>query len=529
MKTRNAALTIGTTLAVALSGHPADDALTEARLVPVRKYIKDGWTTLTRGPKDIVRAAPDPKLHLPPGTPWPVYVSAREDRAKVERELTAQLSADERKQIDLRVLPKDPLSVTEHGLLYLPHPYVVPGGRFNEMYGWDSYFIQVGLLLDGETDKARDLVENFLYEIDHYGTILNANRTYFLSRSQPPFLTRMLLGVYEKTHDRKWLAAAWPAVEKYYAFWTTEPHLDPTTGLSRYYDLGETPGAEVLSDEKDAEGRTHYDRAREYYKTHQVPDYDVTRFYDAKRDALTPLFYRGDRSMRESGFDPSSRFGPFSVDIVHHVPVCLNALLFVMEEDAARIAGEIGEDAAPWKARAGKRRAAFDRYLWDEQAGLYRDYNFETGKRRDYLFATTYYPLWAGLASPEQAKRVLAGAARLEAPGGVLTSAEKSGNQWDAPFGWAPLQIVAVDGLRRYGHREAADRLARAFVGTVVKEFEEHGKILEKYDVVRRESDVEAGIRFGYSANQVGFGWTNAAVLDLWTGLAPASPGPAKP
>jgi alpha,alpha-trehalase len=125
---------------------------------------------------------------------------------------------------------------------------------------------------------------------------------------------------------------------------------------------------------------------------------------------------------------------------------------------------------------------------------------------------------------------VLLGAARLEAPGGVLTSTERSGNQWDAPFGWAPLQIVAVDGLRRYGHREAADRLARAFVGTVVKEFEEHGKILEKYDVVRRESDVEAGIRFGYSANQVGFGWTNAAVLDLLAGLAATAPSPsAKP
>jgi hypothetical protein len=341
MKTWNGALT-GLLLAVAAAAAAADDTLSDARLAPVRKYIKEGWTTLTRGPRDIVRAAPDPKLHLPPGTPWPVYVSAREDRAKVERELTARLSPAERRQIALRVLPKDPLSVTEHGLLYLPHPYVVPGGRFNEMYGWDSYFIQVGLLLDGETDKARALAENFLYEIDHYGTILNANRTYFLSRSQPPFLTRMLLGVYDKTGDRQWLAAAWPAVEKYYAFWTTEPHLEPQTGLSRYYDLADTPGAEVVSDEKDAEGRTHYDRAREYYKTHRVADYDVSRFYDAKKDRLTPLFYRGDRSMRESGFDPSSRFGPFSVDIVHHVPVCLNALLFVMEEDAARIARPLG-------------------------------------------------------------------------------------------------------------------------------------------------------------------------------------------
>jgi len=512
------------TLAALAAG--ADEALTPERLAPVRKYIKDGWTTLTRSSRDIVNAAPDPKLHLAPGQPWPVYLSAREDRARVEKELSGALTPEQRATIELRVLPADPLSVKEHGLLYLPHPYVVPGGRFNEMYGWDSYFIQVGLLQDDEVDKAKDLVDNFVYEIDHYGTILNANRTYFLSRSQPPFLTRMILGVYERTHDREWLRATWPSVEKYYAFWTNAPHLVPSLGLSRYYDLGKGPGAEVLSDEKDAEGRTHYDRAREYYKTHTVTDYDVARFYDAKRDTLTDLFYKGDRSMRESGFDPSSRFGPFSVDIVHYAPVCLNALLFVMEEDAARIAGELGRpDAKEWTARASRRRAAVDRYLWDEKAGVYRDYNFERRQRRDYPFATTFYPLWAGLATPAQAKRVLGSLKALEAPGGVLTSTNASGNQWDAPFGWAPLQIIAVDGLRRYGHREAADRLARAFVGTVVKEFEEHGVILEKYDLVRRESDVASGIRFGYSANQIGFGWTNAAVLDLLAGLSqPSSP-----
>jgi alpha,alpha-trehalase len=206
---------------------PAGDELTPDRLAPVRKYIKDGWTTLTRSSKDLVNAAPDPKLHLPPGQPWPVYLAASEDRPRVEKELASALTPEQRALIELRVLPADPLSVKEHGLLYLPHPYVVPGGRFNEMYGWDSYFIQVGLLRDDEVGKARDLVDNFVYEIDRYGTILNANRTYFLSRSQPPFLTRMILGVYERTHDKDWLKGAWPAVEKYYAFWTTEPHPPP--------------------------------------------------------------------------------------------------------------------------------------------------------------------------------------------------------------------------------------------------------------------------------------------------------------
>jgi alpha,alpha-trehalase len=520
--------------ALAIPAAAQDDPLAPQRLAPVRKYIKDGWTTLTRSSRDLIRAAPDPKLHLAPGQPWPVYLSPREDRPRVEKELTAALTKEQRAQIDLRVLPADPLSVKEHGLLYLPHPYVVPGGRFNEMYGWDSYFIQVGLLRDGEVEKAKHLVDNFVYEIDHYGTILNANRTYFLSRSQPPFLTRMVLGVYERTKDREWLRKTWPSVEKYYAFWTSVPHLVASTGLSRYYDRGEGPGPEVVSDEKDAQGRTHYDRAREYYKTHTVADYDVARFYDARKDELTPLFYKGDRSMRESGFDPSSRFGPFSVDIVHYVPVCLNALLFVMEQDAARIATELGRpDAKQWTERASKRQAAVDRDLWDEKSGLYLDYNFEKRARRSYPFATTFYPLWAGMASPEQAKRVLDNLKLFEAPGGVLTSTQETGNQWDAPFGWGPLQIIAVDGLRRYGHQEAADRLARRFVGTVVKEFEEHAKILEKYDVVRRESDVSSGIRFGYSSNEVGFGWTNAAVLELLAGLdradaAPASPSPKR-
>ena len=509
---------------------PSADALSAERVAAVRRYIKDGWTTLTRSTRDLLRAAPDPKMPRAPEKPWPVYLSSREDRRRVEKELEAALKPEERARIELRVLPKDPLSVQEHGLLYLPRPYVVPGGRFNEMYGWDSYFIQVGLLRDGELEKARDMVENFLYEIDHYGTILNANRTYFLSRSQPPFLTRMVLGVFEKTGDKEWLRAAVPAVEKYYRFWTTEPHLVPSLGLSRYYDTGQGPAPEVVSDERDAAGRTHYDRVRDYYRTHPVDEYDLSLYYDRKADRLTDLFYKGDRSMRESGFDPSNRFGPFSVDIVHHAPACLNSLLYVMETDAAAIADTLGRapEARQWRERAQKRRAAVDRYLWDEKAGLYLDYDFRKGARRRYEFATTFYPLWAGLATPEQARRVLANLPLFEAPGGLLTSTRVTGSQWDAPFGWAPLQMIAAAGLRRYGHHEAADRVSRKFLATVVKEFEEHGGIVEKYDVQRRESDVSAGIRFGYSSNEVGFGWTNAAFLELLAGLSEAaSPRPA--
>jgi alpha,alpha-trehalase len=157
--------------------------------------------------------------------------------------------------------------------------------------------------------------------------------------------------------------------------------------------------------------------------------------------------------------------------------------------------------------------------MWDEQAGLYYDYNVRTRRLRRYDFATTFFPLWVGIASPAQAARVHGNLARFEAPGGILTSTEVTGNQWDAPFGWAPLQMIAVAGLRRYGFDTDANRIAGKFVSLVAKELDEHGTIVEKYDVRRRESDVAADIKFGYSANQVGFGWTNGAVLELLAGM----------
>ncbi len=511
----------------AASGAQGQDVAAElptaARLEAVHAYIRKAWSTLTRSLDDLPAAAVDPKLHLAPGRPYPVYVARSENRRRVERALKRRLGrAFER--VELRVLPAEGQALAPHGLLYLPHPYVVPGGRFNEMYGWDSFFIQVGLLRDGELTLARAMADNFVYEIEHYGTLLNANRSYYLSRSQPPFLTAMLLGVYERTHDRAWLRKSLPAALAYHRFWTSTPHLISGSSLSRYYDRGDGPAAEVLSDEKDEQGRTHYDRVREYYRTQAVPDYDVARYYDRQADALTPLFYKGDRSMRESGFDPSARFGPFNTDVIHYAPVCLNALLYRMELELAEIFEILGqhERAPEWRTRAAQRRAALDEWLWDPQAGLYFDYQFETKQRRAYEFATTFYPLWVGAASAQQAARVQANLARFEAPGGLLTSTTASGNQWDAPFGWAPLQLIAVQGLRRYGFEADAARLSRRFLALVTKEFEEHGVIVEKYDVRRRESDVSADIRFGYSTNVIGFGWTNAVYVELLHGLSNA-------
>jgi alpha,alpha-trehalase len=295
------------------------------------------WGVLTRSNRNLASAAVDPKFEPLPNGRWPVYVPAVEDARLLEGQLRREMAPGDFEKIEIRKLPADLAAIKEQGLLYLPRPYVVPGGRFNEMYGWDSYFIQLGLLRDNEVALAKDMADNFLYEIRNYGKILNANRTYYLTRSQPPFLTQMLLGVYQRNKDRKWLADAVPAIESYYRFWTSEPHLTPATGLSRYYDLGDGPAPESVSAERDAQGLTHYDRVEEYYRTHKVADYEVGEFFDQKRNILTDLFYKGDRSMRESGFDPSNRFGPFSVDIIHYDPVCLNSLLYLMERQTAEI------------------------------------------------------------------------------------------------------------------------------------------------------------------------------------------------
>jgi alpha,alpha-trehalase len=496
--------------------------------------VRRGWRTLTRSNRDLLAAAIDPKfqstLQAQSNTPprslrWPVYVARGENLSAVEQRLRAEMPAADFARVELRRLPEREWEAAP-GLLYLPRPYVVPGGRFNEMYGWDSYFIQVGLLRDGETELARDMVENFLYEVEHYGRVLNANRTYYLTRSQPPFLTRMVLGVYERTRDRAWLARAAPAVERYYDYWAAPraPHQTPT-GLSRYYDLGQGPAPEVVADERDARGRTHYERVREFYRTERVGDYDVARFYDRATDSLTPAFYKGDRSMRESGFDPSNRFGPFGADVVSYNPVCLNSLLYVYERDAAHIMRELGRarDAQVWERRARARRGLVNRLLWDERDGLYYDYNFARGELRRYPFVTTLYPLWAGIATRRQAARVVGNLARFfERPGGLQTSGRRTGSQWDAPYGWAPMQLIAVEGLRAYGFRREADRVSVNFLSLVLREHVEHNTIVEKYDVERRTSSLGEGLRFGYTSNEIGFGWTNAAFTELYAQLTPA-------
>lgn len=483
----------------------------------IRTYIKQSWTVLRRSNATLIKSAEDSKIGKNKNIK--LYLPEQEDLDKIRFRFRRELSPPIFRNLTIQNLTSE-ISFAgpeDHGLLYLPKPYVVPGGRFNEMYGWDSYFILLGLVRDGDLQLAKDMTDNCIYEVEKYGKVLNANRTYYLTRSQPPFLTRMILEVFSRTGDLKWLRDSLPAVEHYYEYWTREPHLTPATGLSRYYGGAETPAPEVTIGERDAAGKSHYDRVREYYRTHDVDEYDVSRFYDRLHDSLTPLFYNADRAMRESGFDVSWRFGPFSAAILDYNPVGLNCLLYRMEMDAAAICTLLDQSqkASLWSGRAQQRAAAINHLMWNDQSGLYFDYNFEHRRQSRVRFITTFYPLWAGIATPEQAARVAANLPIFERDGGLQTSDRITGGQWDAPFGWAPMQIISTQGLRRYGFSETADRIATKFLSMVARDFSVHGTVVEKYDVVTARSELEGKVKYGYQSNEIGFGWTNAAFLVL--------------
>jgi alpha,alpha-trehalase len=234
---------------------------------------------------------------------------------------------------------------------------------------------------------------------------------------------------------------------------------------------------------------------------------------------LSADYYKGDRSMRESGFDVSFRFGPFGAATHHYAPVCLNSLLYKTEKDMEQISRWLGHgaDADKWSRRAEARKKLVVRYLWDPKEGLFFDFNVETGKQSSYRYASTFYPLWAGLATPEQAKAVAENIKIFERPGGLAMSPYDTGAQWDLPYGWGNIEMLAIEGLRRYGFNAEADRVSYEFVSMVAENFRRDGNIREKYNVVTRSS--ESSVELGYHMNVVGFGWTNAAFLELLHGL----------
>jgi len=524
---------------------PTDDP-PEQGLTPILDYISSAWDVLTRSMTEC-KSVVDPKIKAAPVLYLPADFAEPPAVQKLAADCNVQV---EHLPIQIHHLGQiDTTKIRPPGLLYLPNKYVVPGGRFNEMYGWDSYFIIRGLLRAGRVELARGMVDNFLFEIEHYGAMLNANRTYYLTRSQPPFVSSMLVEVYGEMQksgqtDRPWLEKAYADLDHDYEMWTHEPHLAGQTGLSRYYDFGDGPPQEALQDESG-----FYRKVASYFFFHpaQTEDYVVRATPGAAQSTagaayslqicdvpttmappgcekpvgfkLSSDYYKGDRSLRESGFDVSFRFGPFGSATHHYAPVCLNSLLFKTEKDMEQISQWLDRptEAAKWKKRAEDRRKLINRYLWDEKQGMFFDYNFQTQKRSSYLYATTLYPLWAGLATPEQAKAVESNLKLLDHPGGLAMSTEDSGTQWDLPYGWGNIEMLAVSGLRRYGDTTDADRVSYEFLSMVAENFRHDGNIREKYNVVTRSS--EAHVELGYQMNVVGFGWTNAAFLELLQAL----------
>jgi len=515
----------------------------ESALDQIRAYISTGWDSLTRSQNDCAtvvdtKLAAASVLYLPSDFAEPASVQQLQKQCHVEvQHLPAVIH---------HIGEMDPGKIDPAGLLYLENRYVVPGGRFNEMYGWDSYFIIRGLVRDGRIDLAKGMVENFFFEIEHYGGVLNANRTYYLTRSQPPFLTSMILAVYDAqkasghTNDQ-WLAKAYNYAVQDHELWISEPHRAGSTGLSRYFDFGNGPAAESVKDETG-----HYrqvaayflgqaDLGRNYVVESSAPKpsplaagplfalqiCDVAKTMarpgcdPAGTVALTADYYKGDRAMRESGFDISFRFGPYGAATHHFAPVCLNSLLYKTEKDLEQMSATLGrkEESEKWRRRAEERKANIQKYLWDSERGLFYDYDFEKQVRSTYDYVTTFYPLWAGVATPEQARAVVKHIGTFERPGGLVMSPYETGGQWDYPYAWAPNQLMADEGMRRYEFNEDADRVSYEFLSTVMENFRRDGNIREKYDAVKRSSETQ--VTAGYHMNIVGFGWTNGVFLVL--------------
>jgi alpha,alpha-trehalase len=401
-------------------------------------------------------------------------------------------------------------------LLALPRPYVVPGGRFRELYYWDSYFTMLGLLESGRRDLVEDMVRDFAYLIDSYGHVPNGTRTYYLSRSQPPFFFEMV-GLLSSDDPGQAFAQYLPELRREYAYWMQgSAGLRPGQAhrhvvamadgsiLNRYWDDRDTPRDESYAQDTELAGAS---------------------------GRPAPAVFRDIRAAAESGWDFSTRWfadskNRASIDTTEIVPSDLNSLLFGLE-NAIRIGCERRSDLScirAFAAHAAARRRAVDRYLWDPAAGAYLDYRWTHRERIERVSAATLYPLFASLASDEQAAAVAATAARqLLRPGGLVTTPLESGQQWDAPNGWAPLQWIAVAGLRQYSKNALAETIACRFLHEVAAVYGQTGKLLEKYDVIR--TDREGG--GGEYPTQDGFGWTNGVVRKLER-LYPADARPTR-
>jgi alpha,alpha-trehalase len=389
-------------------------------------------------------------------------------------------------------------------LLPLPQPYVVPGGRFREIYYWDSYFTMLGLVQSGRQDLTRDMVRDFAYLIDTFGHIPNGARTYYLSRSQPPFFFEMV-GLLSADDPAAAYVRYLPQLRREYAFWMQGADgLQRGTARRRVVALADGSILNRFWDDRDTPRDESY-----------AEDTELAR--DSGREPHQ--LFRDIRAAAESGWDFGSRWfadahSRATLDTTEIIPVDLNSLLYGLEHAigaGCKRAGEVS-CAREFERRAATRRAAIDRYLWDTGAGAYLDYRWTHRERVPRLSAATFYPLFVGMASQTQASAIAEAAAHaLLKSGGIVTTPLNTGEQWDSPNGWAPLQWIAVDGLRRYHQAALAAEIACRWMSGVTLIYRESGKLVEKYDVV------DTGRRGGGGEypTQDGFGWTNGVMRQM--------------
>lgn len=525
------------------------------------------WDNLTRriDAEGIEMAAPDPKMksrpriYIPPAVPEQFHYYSTVARERPEMHLDVQwlpegeITADFIQSINNKpgilalemedVRPEgQPGSKELKGL-----PFIVPGGQFNELYNWDACFCALGML-DTHLDVVKGIVKNFIFEIRHYRKVLNANRSYFIGRSQPPLLTWLALKVYEKTkHEPDALEvlkfSILAARKEYHEWWTSAPRLDEgETGLSRYRPIGKGSPPECLP-------ISFAHVFMPYMKKYSMTLEEVSAAYNSGgiKEPKLDVFFDHDRAVRESGHDTSNRVEGIAADLA---TVDLNCLLYQIENDIASVIqtylgdslivpvgfcahGEKPnsiESSEIWYERARTRKAAVNKYCWNEQQGIFLDYNTITKQQSSFESVTCLWPLWCGLASDYQAARVVKDSLpRFECAGGLASTSEKTRGtvsadnpqkQWDYPHGWAPHQILAWDGLQRYGYLDEVRRLIYRWLHMMLECFRNwNGTVCEKYNVtdLERPHRVDAeygnqGRNFKY-APQEGFGWTNGSYI----------------
>ncbi|MBS9463536.1 alpha,alpha-trehalase TreF [Flagellimonas sp. 389] len=394
-------------------------------------------------------------------------------------------------------------SIANSSRIALPKKYVVPGGRFQEIYYWDSYFTLEGLLADGRDDLAKDMVDNFAFLIDTVGFIPNGTRNYYRTRSQPPFFSLMVDAISRK--NEKILKSYLYQLDKEYNFWMDGIYDTDTIGpknhvvrlgvdkvLNRYWDKGYTPRPEAYKE-----------------------DLHLASVFES--DSLQRILFNNLRSAAASGWDFSSRWytekGSFSTTKTADIlPVDLNCLLYFMECTISTIYSEDGFTnlGLQFKARAENRKKAISNYFWNEETGFYHDYNFVENENTTELTLAGIFPLYFNVASEEQAKQVKEVIMdKFLKEGGLVTTLEHSGQQWDAPNGWAPLQWIAVKGLLNYGYTNEAKEIMQRWLALNEKVYKNTGKMMEKYNV----EDLTLLSGGGEYETQDGFGWTNGVAL----------------